>query len=253
MVKYDTTYGHSSTGYKGRLFAKDISLQMAPRRIREIAYDGLGVRDWDVSSAYFNFALQAVEKLRIKIPRAHFQLETVRSYIDDRQGAWKSLTSATKTYTDVESKYIFSSVFSGSATPKELANNAILRGISREGRVVRRLSAYIIPELYELLRADTYKSWPEARAQSYFLAGIESRMTFAFYEYCKNLCSGEGELYLAHMGLQFDGADVLVRPFPDNFRSQAETWIQKRTGFRVNLVEKNTASSARTSSATQSI
>ena len=86
MIKYDTTYGQGSTGYKGRLFAKDISTQMTPRRIRGIAYDGIGVRDWGVSRAYFNFALQAVGKLRIEIPHAHSQLATVRSYIDDRQG-----------------------------------------------------------------------------------------------------------------------------------------------------------------------
>ena len=133
-----------------------------------------------------------------------------------------------------------------------METNAILIGISREGRVVRWLSAYIIPELYQRLRADPCKSWNEAIAQSYFLAGIESRATVAFYEYCKNLCSGEWDPYLAHMSLQFDGSDVLVRPFPGNFRAQAETWIEDRTGFRVGLVEKYTTSSTSTLSATQS-
>ena len=63
-------------------------------------------------------------------------------------------------------------------------------------------------------------------------------MTFAFYEYCKNLCSGDGGADLLHMSLQFDGADVLIRPFPDNFRSMDERWIEQNTGFQVNLVEK---------------
>ena len=239
IVKYNATYGQSSTGYKGRLFAKDISLQMAPRRIREIAYEGMGVRDWDVSSAYFNFALQAVQKLRINIPHSHFQLATVRRYIDDKQGAWKSLTTDTKQkLTDVECKYIFTSVFSGSTVPKEFATNDILRGIYREGRVIRWLSASVLPELYGRLCADPEKPWPEASAQSYFLAGIESRVIYSFYEYCKNLCSFDGGPYLTHMSLQFDGADVMIRPFPDNFRPQAETWIEERTGFRVDLVEK---------------
>ena len=112
MVKYDTTYGHGSTGYKGRLFAKETSLQMAPRRIREIAYDGIGVRDWDVSSAYFTFALQAVEKLRIQIQHPHFQLATVRRYIDDRHGAWKSLTLQSKKTTQTKKANISSRAYS---------------------------------------------------------------------------------------------------------------------------------------------
>ena len=143
------------------------------------------------------------------------------------------MTSETKNYTDEESEFIFASVFIGSPIPKELASNAILRGISCEGRVVRWLSAYIVPGHYELLRADPCKSWHEASAQSYFLDGIVSRVAFSFYEYCKNLCSGEGEPFLAHMSLLFDGADVLIRPFPGNFRTQAETWIEERTGLRV--------------------
>ena len=57
--------------------AKNIPLQKAPLRIRGIAYEGIGVRDWDVESAYFNFALKDIEKLRIKIPHTHFQLATV--------------------------------------------------------------------------------------------------------------------------------------------------------------------------------
>ena len=93
------------------------------------------------------------------------------------------MTSETKKYYIVaESKFIFTSVLSGSAIPKELESNAILRGISREGRVVRWLSTYIAPQLYESLRADPFKSRHEASEQSYFLAGIESRVAFSFYE-----------------------------------------------------------------------
>ena len=96
----------------------------------------------------------------------------------------------------------------------------------------------MIPELYERLRIDPCKPWPEAIAQSYFQADIESRATFAFYEYCKNLRTGDGCPELLHMILQFDGSDVSIRPFPDNFRSIDERWVEQSTGFRANLVEK---------------
>ena len=83
----------------------------------------------------------------------------------------------------------------------------------------------MLPELYERLRIDPCNPWPEASAQSYYLDGIESRAKFAFYEYCKNLCTGDGGPELLRASLQFDGSDVLIRPFPDYFRSRAERWI----------------------------
>ena len=238
LLRYETTYGKSRTGYKGRLFAKNISLQTAPRSLREIAYDGLGVRDWDVESAYFTFALQAVEKLEINFAHPNFQMATVRKYLGDRRSAWDSLNSEKKTYSDSECKYIFTSVFCGSSMPKDFETNALLRGISREGRVCRWLSVCVIPDVYERLQQDPCKHWPEASAQSYFLAGIEARVMFAFYQFCKNICEGEGGPSLSHMSLQFDGADVAILPFPDDFRDSAERWILDTTGFRVNLVEK---------------
>ena len=38
-----------------------------------------------MESAYFNFALQAIEKLQVKIPHTHFQLAEVRKYTSDRE------------------------------------------------------------------------------------------------------------------------------------------------------------------------
>lgn len=70
------------------------------------------------------------------------------------------------------------------------------------------------------------------------LSGIESRAAFAFYEYLENLRSGEGGPELLRMILQFDGPDVLIRPFPNNSRPIDERWIEEKSGFRVNLAEK---------------
>ena len=164
LVEYGATYGQSSTGYKGRRFAKNISTQMAPRILRGIAYEGVVVRDWDVESVYFSFALQAVGELKIKTPHANFQLEAVRKYLGDRQNAWESLTSEKETYADAECKFIFTSVFCGSDIPNDLEANALLMGISREGRVCRWLSVCVIPEVYERLQRDPCKPRPEAGA-----------------------------------------------------------------------------------------
>ena len=91
LVKYTTKYGRIAGGYSGRLFAKNTSPQQAPRRIREFAYQGLGVRDWDVQSAYFAFAYQDVAKLRPKLQDPAFQLSTVKRYLEDRKSAWASV------------------------------------------------------------------------------------------------------------------------------------------------------------------
>ena len=100
LAKYTTKYGRRSAGgYSGRLFAKNTSPQQAPRRIREIAYQGLGVRDWDVQSAYFAFAYQDVAKLRPKLQDPAFQLSTVKRYLEDRKSAWGSMRQK-RYYTD---------------------------------------------------------------------------------------------------------------------------------------------------------
>ena len=42
-----------------------------------------------------------------------------------------------------------------------------------------------------------------------------------------------------HISLQFDGAEIAMRPFPPDFKGSAELFIAKKTGFKVNLVEKS--------------
>ena len=41
-----------------------------------------------------------------------------------------------------------------------------------------------------------------------------------------------------HISLQFDGADIRLNPFPDCFKNEAKSYIEKETGFSVNLVRK---------------
>ena len=122
--------------------------------------------------------------------------------------------------------------------PKDLETNALIRGISREGRICRWQSVRVIPEVYERLQHDPCKPWPDAIAQSYYLAGIAAMVMFAFYQFCKNLCGSEGGPVLSNMSLQFGGSDVVVLPHPGNFRDSPERWILGKAGFRVNLVEK---------------
>ena len=82
-VSYTASYRKSSTGYKGRLITDGVSMAQSPMRVRAVAYRDLGLRDWDVSMAYFAFSAHAVYKLEIKRDIPYFRLETVKKYTVD--------------------------------------------------------------------------------------------------------------------------------------------------------------------------
>ena len=111
-VSYQTRYSHSQSGYKGRLYAQGVALSKTPKRIRQVAYKGLQVQDWDIQMAYFTFAAQAVEKLQVQINSPYFRLDTVKMYIEDRVKVWESIRK-TSYASDAECKQMCNAVFNG--------------------------------------------------------------------------------------------------------------------------------------------
>ena len=89
-----------------------------------------------------------------------------------------------------------------------------------------------------MLTSDGEKKWSEASAHPYFLAGVESRILEAFREYCKFICRSGQSSRLEHISLQFDGADVMISPMPDDFEKSAEDAIYRKKDFKVKSVEK---------------
>ena len=73
---------------------------------------------------------------------------------------------------------------------------------------------------------------------SHFLAGIDSRVLGALADHCKALRTGEITCELQHLSLQFGGGEILLAHFPENSKSPAESAIKAKSGFDVNLVEK---------------
>ena len=90
-VTYTTKYARSKEGYQGRVYAQGVALSKVPRRIRQIAYTGISVRDWDIEMAYFTFAAQVADKLQPILSCPHFQMDTLRLYIRDRRSIWNSI------------------------------------------------------------------------------------------------------------------------------------------------------------------
>ena len=105
--------------------------------------------------------------------------------------------------------------------------------------MIRWLSTYLLPEVYARLLADKRKSCTEGSSQSYFLAGIESRALESFAQFRTGCSTEEGGCAAEHMGLQFDGPDVLTRRVANNSQSSAQEAIFRRVGYSVNLAEKH--------------
>ena len=67
-------------------------------------------------------------------------------------------------------------------------------------------------------------------AQSYFLAGIESRVLEIFMMFCMGCSTGDAVSAVEHMSLQYDGSEVLMPQPPDNSTSLAQDAIFCRIG-----------------------
>ena len=235
-VCYTKRYEQSASGYRGRVYAKGVAQSKVPRRIRQIAYDGMDARGWGVEMAYFTFATQISDKLRIKIDIPYFNMETLRLYIRDKDAVWNSIEEYGN-LSNGECEKLRNAVFNGGTIDGIYMSSAYLRNISREGRSTRWMASYPIPDVYGKLTAGEKKGWAEASAQSYLLAGVAARVLEALADHCMYLCrSGKG-CALEHMGLQFGGDDVIMKPFPANFKESAKEEIATRTGYKVNLVE----------------
>ena len=131
-AKYLTRYRHIQGGYKGRLYAEGAALSKTPKRLRQVAYEGLGVVGWDIRMAYFTFASQDVEKLQVQMSSPYFRLDTVKMYLREREKVWASLREISDA-SDDECKRMRNSVFNGGAIEWRFRDNDFLRNISREG------------------------------------------------------------------------------------------------------------------------
>ena len=111
-VTFTTRYVQSASGYRGRVYAQGVALSKVPRRLRKIAYDGMGARDWDVAMAYFIFETQNVDKLGIQIASPYFNMNTIRIYIRDKHSVRGSAKEKSHLGDD-ECKQLRNAVFDG--------------------------------------------------------------------------------------------------------------------------------------------
>ena len=130
-VSYTTTYAKCKDGYQGRVYAQGVALAKVPRGIRQISYDGLGVRGWGVEMAYFTFDVQIVDKLKMKISCPHFQMDTLRLYLMNRRPIWNSIGGNNAPRSDFERNRLRSAVFNGDDRERESTLVMYIFGIYR--------------------------------------------------------------------------------------------------------------------------
>ena len=149
----------------------------------------------------------------------------------NRRAIWNSIKENNALYSDFERKRLRNSVFNREAVEERCTGNAYLRNISMGWRAMRWIATHMIPEVYEKFETDGKRNWSEARAQSYFLSGVEALFLVAFVARRKQLrISGSGRA-MFHISLQFGGSEVLMTPSPVYFknsrwRHREEDWIQ---------------------------
>ena len=89
-----------------------------------------------------------------------------------------------------------------------------------------------MPKVYAEIYAEKKKEIDRVHAPiPFFLNSIAGRILQGF-----RIFDALHNAY--HMSLQYDGAEMLIDPFPRNFRPNAQLEIQRYYGFRVNLVGK---------------
>ena len=182
--------------------------------------------------AYFAFASQVSDKLQPILSCPHFQMDTLRLYLRDRRLIWNSMEEMNNCLINSDCKQLRNVVFNGGVIEERYMDNAYVGNISMEGRVMRWLATYMIPDVYEKLDIDAEKNWAEESAQSYFLAWIESRILEALVEHCAYLCSGGSGRVLDHISRQFGGAEIAMRPFPMALKNPRRASSRRRLDLK---------------------
>ena len=83
-VSYTTRYKQINIGYKWGLYSHGVAPSKVPKRIRQIAQSGIGIRDWGAKVTYFASAAQDVGKLQVQNQSPYFRLDTSKMYLRER-------------------------------------------------------------------------------------------------------------------------------------------------------------------------
>ena len=109
--------------------------------------------------------------------------------------------------------------------------NEYIKNIAREGRATRWAAGHLISDVYDKL-ATGKKRLAEAIAQLYLIDGAAARSLNVLADHCVYLCGVGKEGVLEHLRMQFDGADILTKPFTSVFKATADAAISAMEGKR---------------------
>ena len=151
FLSYGRIYGRWPRGYKGSLNAQTIGAWMYPQNVRRIPNRGLDIVDSDLDCAHFNIAAHASGVLVIDIEGAYLELEHVRRYVAHRKETWWISAADYKDSTFRHHRFfnrVCTSAPQGRGAPSVRDKEETTHGITRDGMVIRWISAYAAPDPY---------------------------------------------------------------------------------------------------------
>ncbi len=212
---------------RGRRYVENTGAQTMPRALLKIACPW--AVDWDIKNCAFSLLSQMFDRLKIKPVHPMLTFTAIRRCAAERENVCKDLGMSLGA-----GKNVLLQVLHGGSPPGACGSPAFIETLRKEGRLARWLASTQRSELYDSFRLDAEKRWPEATAFHYWWTPVEAYCVDAWLQF---ISSKETR----HVSLHFDGVrvDRFRVEAEEDFKKASEEFILKKTGYVVELVEKN--------------
>ena len=222
-VSYHSTL--QEVNFRTRLQANGIGAQIATRRV--LYHLVPHTCDLDIENCMFTIILQLLRRLKVTIPPD--LEETLRMCAESREQVCQD-----DLRTDLQTgKNRLNQVVNGASISPEWDGADFLRRVQKLSRYLRWLACSLLPDVYEVMREDTSRKFPEASTLFFLWTSVEDFILSVWVKFVL-------QLPVRHLSLHFDGIR-LDADFPgtvEDYCKQCCEHIANETGFVVNIREK---------------
>lgn len=185
--------------------------------------------DWDIQNTVFTLVphLMSLLKPRPVVPGS--SLDAVRHIAADR-----TIASRDVGLSPSKGKELFARVLHGGSLPEEYKNMPFFQRLRGEARLLRWVSLSACPDLYDTIRQEPARKFPESSIFHFWWTPVEDAILEAWV---RSVLPSNPK----HLSLHFDGLRLHSDDIEDQrrFVEQSERAILERTGFTVKIVRKD--------------
>ena len=196
-VSQDVKYHVGPEGVQGRLYATGFGAQALPTWIQEILLSD--TLDLDIRNCVFTLVVQMIEFMELDsavLDAVKPELDALREMAYTRGECHRVELGMAL----VEWKEMTVEIFNGAKVPDDLLANIFVANLSSAGRFCRFLAMSQLPDVYDTVKRDKSKDFPEATVMAYWWQAVESTCLLHMMKY---VASGVYDhLSLAHDGLR---------------------------------------------------